>query len=1153
MLRVCHTLNYTDALGRETNSVRCVWRNGSRDSAYAPLSTRTAYPYGTGGYTVTADPLGVQTVTRTYYEGNAEITEAASAGVTNRTIRVRGGATVEEKFWDGKWTRETRSTAYDTAGRRVETVTAEASDCPVFTKSVTVYDFLGREVSVATPLNVTSNFYDGASDRVIRMSRTGSPDTLYVYDALGNVTATALDVDGDGQVSVGDESDENVALYALTDLGLTSGIAWWFCDISIRREAGRAVTNSVVYTRQNEFMTGMTAQTVSENLRGARTAKTAYFDAATCERTETIAYAYATNLEVRVLMFGQSVSQKVLNGSKTSYLYDGFGRQTGSAVSGPGETSLSSSMTAYHPEGALAIVSKFLSDGQTNSTVYSQPVFTPGGGYTQTVANAAGGWRTGIFDALGNKIAESGMSAYPLGFGYDTRNRLAELQTVRDNESPDSTRWLVDFATGLVTCKVFTSGARLSYLFGASGKLAVRESPSGQEAHYAYTSAGRRASVSYTGTAFTHGVSNMWNGSLLARVDDAQGPRLYAYDGYGTLAGETNAFTSMTYAHDIFGRVTVLNVGACYSAGYGYEEASGRTISSTFTDGTITQTFDLAYAPATDFVCGIAQRGGGFCSLRAYDSSCGVLLSVSNFWNGALVSSFSYTHDTLNRCLASTDVRSGTLGTVTNGFSYNGRSEITNAMIRGIPYAYGYDRIGNRLWSTGGGETNVYATGSLNQYVTVTNAGIDVPITYDANCNMTRFGLWAYAWDGENNMRIAVPVAPTNGSVRVINGYDFMNRRFRKTVEALTGYVPSQPPAPPGDPGEWIPLRVTDFVWDGWNIAAEFVTENGATVTNLYYWCVDVSGTKDGAHGVGGLRMASFHGIPAVYCYDGNGNVTELLHADTGEILARYEYDPFGRATTTEGPLAEINPWRFATRYHDRETGLVMFPRRPYSAELGRFLSQDPAGEDGGYNLHAYCENNPVNSVDPLGKAETDDRKVDFEGQVSWRYEVQYRWGVLYSLQYKDVPQSLPGEAPYRRRIRSSDIANSDNCLFKARKLVVWAEPANGFSTVWTDEGKLRFEPMIAFTESATENTDGQWQPTWSQLGALRYDGFNMSSTGQYLTFVNRVWPESTSKLTLYVHRKIVRRTVLVGADNDLEQVLPVLAFRLVKQIGGPP
>jgi len=110
--------------------------------------------------------------------------------------------TVTEKFWDGKWTRETRSTSYDASGCRVETVIAESSDYPAVTKSVTVYDFLGRAVSVTTPQGVTSNFYDGASDRVIRVSRTGSPDTLYEYEAgsAGVPARTALDVDGDGAI-----------------------------------------------------------------------------------------------------------------------------------------------------------------------------------------------------------------------------------------------------------------------------------------------------------------------------------------------------------------------------------------------------------------------------------------------------------------------------------------------------------------------------------------------------------------------------------------------------------------------------------------------------------------------------------------------------------------------------------------------------------------------------------------------------------------------------------------------------------------------------------------------------------------------------------------------------------------------------------------
>jgi len=40
---------------------------------------------------------------------------------------------------------------------------------------------------------------------------------------------------------------------------------------------------------------------------------------------------------------------------------------------------------------------------------------------------------------------------------------------------------------------------------------------------------------------------------------------------------------------------------------------------------------------------------------------------------------------------------------------------------------------------------------------------------------------------------------------------------------------------------------------------------------------------------------------------------------------------------------------------------------RYYDADTGRFISEDPIGFEGGINLYAYCNNNPVNFVDPLG------------------------------------------------------------------------------------------------------------------------------------------------------------------------------------------
>jgi hypothetical protein len=38
-----------------------------------------------------------------------------------------------------------------------------------------------------------------------------------------------------------------------------------------------------------------------------------------------------------------------------------------------------------------------------------------------------------------------------------------------------------------------------------------------------------------------------------------------------------------------------------------------------------------------------------------------------------------------------------------------------------------------------------------------------------------------------------------------------------------------------------------------------------------------------------------------------------------------------------------------------------------YNPQLGRWLSRDPMGEAGGFNLYAYCGNDPVNRHDPLG------------------------------------------------------------------------------------------------------------------------------------------------------------------------------------------
>ena len=102
------------------------------------------------------------------------------------------------------------------------------------------------------------------------------------------------------------------------------------------------------------------------------------------------------------------------------------------------------------------------------------------------------------------------------------------------------------------------------------------------------------------------------------------------------------------------------------------------------------------------------------------------------------------------------------------------------------------------------------------------------------------------------------------------------------------------------------------------------------------------------------------------YVTDGNKNVTALLDAD-GVRVAKYTYNPFGRILNSEGALAEINPFRFSSEYHDDETGLVYYNYRYYSPELGRWTKRDPIEEKGGVNLYAMVGNNPINRLDDYG------------------------------------------------------------------------------------------------------------------------------------------------------------------------------------------
>jgi RHS repeat-associated protein len=193
--------------------------------------------------------------------------------------------------------------------------------------------------------------------------------------------------------------------------------------------------------------------------------------------------------------------------------------------------------------------------------------------------------------------------------------------------------------------------------------------------------------------------------------------------------------------------------------------------------------------------------------------------------------------------------------------------------------------------------------------------------------------------------------------------YDHQSRRVSKRVYEWDG-------------SSFILRNSSLFVYDAWNLITELTEVSGQmSVVRSHVWGLDLSGTEQGAGGVGGLLFTTSH-LPLASshfaCFDGNGNVSALVDTATGTLAAEYEYDPFGNLIARiENPASSIqNPFLFSTKYTDTETGLLYYGYRYYQPSTGRWLSRDPIGETAFSSLYMFVGNMAVSTIDLLGLAD---------------------------------------------------------------------------------------------------------------------------------------------------------------------------------------
>jgi RHS repeat-associated protein len=307
-------------------------------------------------------------------------------------------------------------------------------------------------------------------------------------------------------------------------------------------------------------------------------------------------------------------------------------------------------------------------------------------------------------------------------------------------------------------------------------------------------------------------------------------------------------------------------------------------------------------------------------------------------------------------------------------------------------------------------------------------------------------------------------VAGASEVVQVNDLTAFRYERYYSGVVAVTNTSSAQY-IEDYDGSDWVTRETRRFIYDGWNLVGETRTTATGVSTNWYVWGLDMSGSIQGAGGVGGLLFANFWGNSRNYFgYDGNGNVSDLVAGD-GTLRAHYEYDPFGNTVFEEGSISTVNPFRFSTKYWDTDTKLAYYGFRYYSPGMGRWLNRDPLSEQGGINLYSFCLNS--DSIDPVGLMS--DMELGLELAL-WYY---YGFGQLFtSERAKDVlRRQVSVQIPTRMWLREFGQKICDRLLLKKTGITEIGSVNSSLSGIIADDTQWVLQTIHGAKEFLVEGS----------------------------------------------------------------------------------
>jgi RHS repeat-associated core domain len=954
----------------------------------------THYTYDTAGRPkTTTAPGGL--VTAINYDSATQKT----------TIHPGGGTTIEAVYKDGR-AKAVSGTAvpdssstysYEPNGYLKTTQTTAGQT------SVTLADWLGRTLSVSTPTysggtRVVSNTYNTVGQLVRQETKVGgseiAPARVFTYDSYGRLLREALKTPPG--TTIDPATDYDVKEYeSAFQIGAPGHDSHWYSyeGVKIWPHAGANASTARYASRTYTQVSGLTSSLVAHGVAFD-------FDGNKTETTQTLTRGSAV-LESSTAITGstQSMVQKSVNGYPVTFSnaqghlmiqsYDGLGR-----LQATDDPRIGTTTYDYLPD-SLLVGWVTTPDWETTASTYDAA------GRVNSQTNADGKTAYFRYDAAGNLTHQWGDTVNPVKYAYNELGQKTEMHTYRSgtwtgsvlpsgfSADGDKTTWSYQTSTGLLLSKTDAANKTTTFEYTDLGQVKKRTDARGWITNYLYNDPRKLLSkVDYTDGVTTDVDYTYDRAGRSATVTDAAGLRTFSYYDTGTTSGTLDASARLksetlpsflgghvvtyTYQYGVAGRANgavsslKLGTGSLYTVTYAYDDVlrlNGVTYNTTTP---YTYTYEANSNLIDRVTQGTGSSGYGYRRDYTYEEHSNRLEKMTHEWDNVASRRIEtrLTYDLLGRRNTEKTRGSDYLSLLGRGshpgvhvdYGYNDRSEVTDSAKYVLPANwtlpsnptlvpatirdYAYDVIGNRTSDQDGS----YGRNSLNQYTSA--PGFGGTITYDENGNLTHDGVRSFSYDAENRL-----ISVTQGGSTWNYKYDYLGRRIEKSG---TG------------------IATTRFVYDGWNLIAEL--DGSGTIVRRFAWGLDVSGSLQGAGGIGGLLVVD-DGVSRRYpAYDASHNVIALYKTD-GSLGAAYEYDPFGNQQTAAGPSAAANPFRSATKYADAETQFVYYGHRYYVPILGRFLNRDPIEEEGGINLYGFCGNDGVNYYDYLGLDSQSDNK----------------------------------------------------------------------------------------------------------------------------------------------------------------------------------